>query len=217
MISVGGRFGYVDDGETPNTQLTIFDYKPAPVIIELRGLPREKGARGMDHYRGIRSGNIIQCEQGYFAGGRGGGWAYDNDGKKIKQFPGDGGGGHQANFIKAVRSRKVSDLQADILEGNLSAALCHMANISYRLGRQSLPEEVREMIQGNKEALGTFERLEAHLAANEVDLKKTPAVLGPWLKWDFSKEKFVGDFPARWANELSRRDYRKPFVVPEKV
>lgn len=217
VISVGGRFGYVDDGETPNTQLAIFDYKPAPVIIEIRGLPREKGARGLDHYRGIRSGNIIQCERGYFAGGCGGGWAYDNDGEKIKQFPGDGGGGHQANFIKAVRSRKVSDLHADILEGHLSAALCHMANISYRLGRQSSPEEVREMIQGNKEALGTFERLETHLAANEVDLKKTPAVLGPWLKWDFRKEKFVGDFPARWANELSRRDYRKPFVVPEKV
>ena len=217
VMSVGGRFGYVDDGETPNTQLVIFDYKPAPIIIEIRGLPREKGLRQMDHYRGIRSGNIIQCEHGYFAGGRGGGWAYDNDGKKIKQFPGDGGGGHQANFIKAMRSRKVNDLNADIVEGHLSAALCHMANISYQLGQQSSPEQIKEIIRGNKEALETFERLQAHLAANEVDLKKTPAVLGPWLKWDLGKEKFVGDFPARWANELLRREYREPFVVPEKV
>jgi len=225
VISIGGRFGYIDDGQTPNTQLAIFDYKPAPIIIEIRGLPRAKGLRQMDHYRGIRSGNIIQCEHGYFAGGRGGGWSYDNDGKKIRQFVGDGGGGHQANFIKAMRSRKVSDLNADILEGHLSAALCHLANTSYRLGQQSSPEQIRETIQGNKvgdsilpgEAPETFERLETHLAANEVDLKKMPAFLGPWLKWDSEREKFVGGFPARWANELLRRDYRRPFVVPEKV
>jgi predicted dehydrogenase len=217
VMSLGGRFAYDDDGETPNTQLTIYDYEPTPIIIEIRGLPREKDLRQMDHYKGIRSGNIIQCEHGYFAGGRGGGWAYDNDGKKIKQFPGDGGGGHQANFIKAMRSRKVGDLNADVLEGHLSAALCHMANISYRLGQQSSPEEVKEIIRGNKEALETFERLEMHLAANEVDFKNTPAVLGPWLKWDSKKEKFVGDFPARWANKLLKRNYREPFVVPEKV
>jgi hypothetical protein len=42
---------------------------------------------------------------------------------------------HVANFLKAVRSRKREDLTCDILEGHLSAALCHMANISYRTGR----------------------------------------------------------------------------------
>jgi hypothetical protein len=44
-----------------------------------------------------------------------------------------------------------------------------------------------------------------------------PAILGPWLKMDNKKERFVGDFPTRWANELLRRDYREPFVVPEHV
>ncbi|HUW20370.1 MAG TPA: Gfo/Idh/MocA family oxidoreductase [Sedimentisphaerales bacterium] len=217
VISLGGRFGYVDDGQTPNTQLAIFDYEPAPIILEVRGLPRAKGTSAMDHCRGIRSGNIIQCENGYFAGGRGGGWAYDNNGSKIRQFKGDGGGGHQANFIKAMRSRKVSDLHSDILEGHISAALCHMANISYRLGWESSPEKVRETIQSNKEALETFERFVSHLSANEVDLNKTPVVLGPWLKTDVKQERFVGDFPVQWANELLRRDYRKPFVVPEGV
>jgi predicted dehydrogenase len=217
VISVGGRFGYVDDGKTPNTQMAIFCYEPAPIIIEVRGLPREKGTRAMDHYRGVRSGNVIQCEHGYFAGGRGGGWVYDNEGKKVKQFKGDGGAGHQANFIKAMRTRRRSDLHAEILEGHLSAALCHMANISYRLGCESAPERIREMIQGSKEALGTFERVQAHLAANEVDLEKMPAVLGPWLKMDSEKERFVGDFPTRWANELLKHDYRKPFIVPERV
>ncbi|MHC4482951.1 MAG: Gfo/Idh/MocA family oxidoreductase, partial [Planctomycetota bacterium] len=146
VMSIGGRFGYDDDGETANTQIVFLGYKPAPIIFETRGLPRKKDDSGMDNYRSIRVGVVIQCEHGYFAGGGGGGWVYDNDGKKIKQFKGDGGGGHQANFIKAVRSRKVSDLNADILEGHLSSALCHMGNISHRLGQRQSPDEIREML-----------------------------------------------------------------------
>src|SRR3712207_8893133 len=37
-------------------------------------------------------------------------------------------------FIQAVRSRKTEGLRADIVEGHLSSALCHLGNISYRLG-----------------------------------------------------------------------------------
>src|SRR5262249_31851503 len=39
VISVGGRFGYSDQGETPNTQVSIFDYGPTQLIFEVRGLP----------------------------------------------------------------------------------------------------------------------------------------------------------------------------------
>jgi len=39
-------------------------------------------------------------------------------------------------FIKAVRSRKVSDLNADVEAGHHSAVLCHMANIAMRVGRR---------------------------------------------------------------------------------
>lgn len=37
MISLGARFGYDDDGEIHNAQLSIFDFKPAPIIFEVRG------------------------------------------------------------------------------------------------------------------------------------------------------------------------------------
>ena len=40
--SVGGRLGYDDDGNTPNTQFAVFDYEKAPLVFEVRGLPREK-------------------------------------------------------------------------------------------------------------------------------------------------------------------------------
>jgi hypothetical protein len=42
VISIAARLGYVDDGETPNTQITFYDYKPAPLIFEMRGLPKDK-------------------------------------------------------------------------------------------------------------------------------------------------------------------------------
>ncbi|MHC4629286.1 MAG: Gfo/Idh/MocA family protein, partial [Planctomycetota bacterium] len=147
-ITIAGRVGMDDDGQTPNTQITFFDYEQVPIIYEVRGLRRRKNLRAREHFRGTSFGMVVHCEGGYFAGGRGGGWAYDNNGKRIKQFPGDGGIEHQANFIDAVRSRKVSDLRADVLEGHVTAALCHMANISYRIGRREPAGKINEAIAG---------------------------------------------------------------------
>ena len=215
VMCIGGRFGYIDDGETPNTQIVFLDYKPVPIIFEVRGLPRAKGDPAMDAYRTIRAGLVVHCEDGYLAWGDGG-WTYDNDGKRIRQFTGTGGSGHHANFIKAVRSRKVVDLNADILEGHLSSALCHMGNISYRLGEETSRDEVMQVIGANKEMVESFERFQEHLLLNNVDIQATPRILGPWLSMDPEKEKFVGDFHER-ANELVTRQYREPFVVPEQV
>lgn len=212
VMSIGGRFGYIDDGETPNTQIAFLDYKPVPIIFEVRGLPRAKDDPAMDAYREIRAGMVVQCEHGYFAGG----WAYDNAGNKIKQFKRTGGRGHHANFIEAVRSRKVGDLNADILEGHLSSALCHMGNISYRLGKETSRHEVMEVIKGNKEMIDTFERFQEHLLVNAVNVTETPRILGPWLEIDPYSEKFVGEFNEQ-ANELVSREYREPFVVPDQV
>jgi len=212
VVSIGGRFGYIDDGETPNTQIVFYDYKPAPIIFEVRGLPRAKGDSAMDEFRGTRAGVVVQCEHGYFVGG----WAYDNHGKKIKQFKRTAGSGHHANFIKAVHSRKVSDLNADILEGHLSSALCHMGNVSHRLGHETSRDQVMEVVGGNKEMVDSFERLQEHLLVNGVDVKATPRILGPWLTMDPEKERFVGDF-SKEANVLASRNYREPFIVPETV
>jgi hypothetical protein len=43
---------------------------------------------------------------------------------------------HFENFIAAVRSRRVEDLNCDILEGHLSTTLAQLSTISYRLGRK---------------------------------------------------------------------------------
>lgn len=89
-----------------------------------------------------------------------------------------------------------------------------MANISYRLGKQSAPESIREATQTRPELTDAFERCREYLLENSVDLSVTPAVLGPWVTYDPVQERFVNDF-ADQANGLSQRDYRQPFAVPE--
>jgi hypothetical protein len=59
---------------------------------------------------------------------------------------------HFENFINCVRSRKVEDLYCDILEGHMSTALCHLANISYKLGRKLTFDPNTETFPGDAEA-----------------------------------------------------------------
>ena len=64
--------------------------------------------------------------------------------------------------------------------------------------------------------MDSLERMLAHLAANEVDLTAEPLTLGPMLTMDPEKEQYVGEY-SEWANMYLKRNYREPFVVPDKV
>ncbi|MHB8522428.1 MAG: Gfo/Idh/MocA family protein [Limisphaerales bacterium] len=224
ILSVGGRLGYVDDGETPNTQFVFHDYAKAPLIFEVRGLPSKKEyqadmsqwSRHMDKFPAEHGGSIsviVHCEGGHvLVPDYGGAEAYDKDGKQVKAFRGSVN--HYDNFIKAVRSRNVKELNADILEGHLSSALCHTGNVSHRLGRQLPPDAIRDAIKSDPQATESFGRMTEHLAANGVDLNQTEATLGVFLKMDPRGERFIDNAS---ANELLTRPYRKPFVVPAQV
>ena len=219
VFSVGGRLGYDDDGETPNTQFVFHDYPKAPLIFEVRGLPKAKEFQekewnaSMDQFMGAAIGVIVHCEGGHvLVPDYRSAIAYDKDGKEIKKW--SGADDHYENFINAMRSRKASDLTGDILEGHLSSALCHTGNVSYRLGRQAAPDTVREAIRGNKAGLEPFERMAEHLAKNGVDLNTAKATLGPVLQMNPKTERFKGNAA---AEAQLTRPYRAPFVVPEKV
>jgi predicted dehydrogenase len=208
VLSIGGRLGYEDDAQTPNTLIAFHDYPKAPLIAEVRGLPEKAGSKEMDKYKGAQIGVVIECEGGHvLVPDYVQAVAFDTDGREIKRF--NGAVSHFENFIRAVRSRRKSDLNAPILEGHLSSALCHTANISYRLGSRLAPEAIREQIRGDREALETFNRMAEHLAANNVNLDKTPATLGAALKMNQKHEKFAGD---QKANELLARQPREPFA-----
>jgi len=133
--------------------------------------------------------------------------AFDKDGREITRF--SGSHSHFENFIRAVRSRRESDLNASIVEGHRSTRLCHMSNISYRVGASEAPAVIREQIKGDKNALATFERMTEHLAANGVDLEKTPATLGAVIKTE-AAGKIVGNDQAL---TLLRRTPRSGYEI----
>jgi predicted dehydrogenase len=208
VFSIGGRVGYLDDGATPNTQLIHHAYAAAPLIFEVRGLPAKAGREPMDSLLGVSVGNVIHCEHGFLLLSIDGSIAaYDQSGRILRTFTGIYQN-HHANFVKAIRSRQASDLTADISEGHISSSLCHVANISHRLGQQAAQAEIRERIKGNQDTTDAYERMLAHLDANGVDTRKDKLILGVALSLDQKTQRFVGNDR---ANALQTRTYRAPF------
>ncbi len=219
VMAGGGRLGLGDAGETPNTHFVYFDTGEVPVIMDVHNLPRGKEVKANDFYRRRRTNAflVIECENGYYAGGRGGGKAYDLNGKEVAKFSGDGGRSHAANFINAMRSRKTSDLKAEIEQIHYSSAWCHLGNISYRLGQNSDIDQARSRMKDLdqwQEVCGDFSD---HMEANQIALQPGDFRLGPLLEIDVAKETFVGETATPEALALLRREYRKGFEVPDTV
>jgi predicted dehydrogenase len=208
VLSYGGRFGYEDAGNTANTQVVIHDYGDKTLVFEVRGLETRD-------LKGAGVGVIFEGTDGYLVmTSYSSGAAFDLQGNTIREFRGGGDQHHYANFVAAVRSRNVQELNADILEGHLSSALCHLGNISYQLGETVATAEALERLQSlslAENVKATLERTMEHLSDNGVDLEKTPFRMGPWLKVDPATEKFVDRAD---ADALLTREYRAPFVVP---
>jgi predicted dehydrogenase len=213
VLGLGGRFGYEDDGLTPNTELVFMDYGDSHLIFEVRGLETSPLKVKPGDQRGATVGNIFYGTNGYLIlTSYTGGAAYDRDGKLVKTF--EGGGNHYRNFIDAMRSRKTEDLRGPILEGHLSSALCHLGNISYRLGSDQPFNSRSKAFGDDQEAFATFKHFEEHLAANGVPVEGATYRLGKRLTVNSEKENFGGD---KEANLLLTREYRDPFVVPKRV
>jgi predicted dehydrogenase len=207
VFSYGGRFDYTDAGDTANTQVVVHEFESQTLVFEVRGLETKD-------YKGSKVGVIYECEDGFVVmTSYSGGAAFDKDGKKIRTFKGNGN--HFDNFLTAVRSRKTEDLNADILDGHLSSALCHMGNISLELGQNLPVEESKKVILGSMSqdnAADTFDRTLQHLAKNEVDFSKYPMRIGADLDFDPTTETFPKNDA---ANAKLTRNYRAPFIVPK--
>ena len=212
VLSLGGRFGYKDQGQTANTQVTVMDFGDTQLIFEVRGLPT-------GGFHGAKVGNIAHLEAGILADGK----TFYPKGEtqsiplakvvKVEAHRGPGHG-HFGNFIAAVKSRKAEDLNADIVEGHYSAALCHLANLSYRLGDEVPFSKPTHAFGDDKAAYETLDRMEEHLKENKVALDGLKYRLGRKLTFDTATESFVGDSE---ANQFLTRPYRAPFVVPDRI
>lgn len=227
VLSIGGRVGYDDAGDTPNTQTVIHNYEK-PLVFETRGLPksiqqRPKWSNGddMDKYRGSRIGVIVQCENGYVViPNYYQATAYNNDGQKLQfwEQKGDSTARHFKNFLDALRDgKKREQLNGDIVEGHLSSALCHTGAVSHLLGASSSVADIKEAAAAQGDLFAdSFDRLAAHCERNQVSINGGEITLGAMLTMDPASEMFTGaGADSANANHLRRREYREGYVVPE--
>ena len=208
VLSMGGRFGYDDQGQTPNTQVTVMEYDEALLLFETRGLV------GKHKSMGRMVTNEFYTTEGVMRSGtfypKNGGKPEKVQGPRVEVTP----GGAFGSFIHAVRSRKISDLNADVLEGHYSSALCHLCNISYRLG-VSVPFSGRDNLLGdNPQVNASIDKVRDNLEVIGEKLAENTYHLGRPLNMDPKTERFIDD---KAANAALTRNYRKPFVVPETV
>ena len=157
VVSTGGKYIYEDDQETPNTQIATFDYGDAQLVFEVRGL-NTGGEPGIPasgpNFVGVTffgsKGFMPVDEHGFqiFLGDK----REPGESMKHAESEIDDTIPHMANFLKAVKSRNPADLTADVSVGVTSAALVHMANISYRLGRKLNYDSASGAFAGDAEA-----------------------------------------------------------------
>ena len=216
VIAFGGRLGYEDAGDTANTEVGIFEFGDKTIVFEVRGLetPPLLNAHVAAIFYGTEGYVVIASMSAVDPTGktvRGAAAAFDPQGKLVRAFSGEGDQ-HFGNFVEAVRARNPKLLKADILEGHLSVAHSHLANVSYYLAKPAPLGEIKKTLAAlktNENVADCLERTVQHLAANGVDLAKTPMSLGPMLTID-SKRETVIDNPAACA--LLSREFRAPFA-----
>jgi predicted dehydrogenase len=172
--ATGGRFGYKDQAQTPNTQTAVFQYDDGAILqAEIRGV--HSGEQPSWWFYGSQ-GSMQMLAGGEFRVF----WLTNKSPDSVRSWskemdegvePGTTGDtGHLANFYSAIRSNEPASLRAPITEGHVSCGTCLLGNIAYRVNRE--------------------------------------------LRFDPKTEHVVGDAE---ADGLLKREYRKPYVVSDKV
>jgi hypothetical protein len=156
VAATGGKFVYDDDQETPNTQLSSFGFVDREITFEVRGLLTGPEG-GLPVKKGNTVGNIFFGSEGWMWVDGEGFQVYKGESSEKtmdeKNAPGeDGTILHMKNFLSACRSRNYKDLNADVEVGATSAAYCHLANISYRVGRVLRWDEASKHFQNDEAA-----------------------------------------------------------------
>ncbi len=186
ITSIGGHFVFDDAQNTPNNQITVFEF-PNPrggddkkKILQFevrhgmtnRELASKKAVETTNTYMTSSTneiGNLFYGSKGFMSKTVNDWQVYEGK-ERILTASGSGLENHYQNFINAIRANDRRLAKADIREGVYSCALIHLGNISYRLSRS--------------------------------------------LDFDPKTMKFKHDDE---ANQMLKREYRAPYVVPDKV
>lgn len=170
--SMGGNFFFHDAKETPNYQTSAFRYRGRNVLLEYsvrngctnseagmgESIPFTMGSKFDAHaviIYGSEGFMLIPDFVSYYV-------YLGRNRKLVKKRVGTGSAEsnipHLRNFFKAMRSRKHTDLNADVEEGRRSAAMCHLANIACRVRRTLVLNPQTEQILGDPEATALTSR-----------------------------------------------------------
>ncbi|MDR0869713.1 MAG: Gfo/Idh/MocA family oxidoreductase [Planctomycetaceae bacterium] len=214
VISFGERYvnepekNFKDQGQTPNQMLSLYDFGDVQILFETRGLVKPKTA--WENKVDVE----VYTDEGILRG-----TSLIPKDAPDKRIPlevdyGKASDSNFENFLNAVRTRDKGVQGSPISEGHLSAAHCHLGNISYRLGATASLDAVKSAF-GNDE---TVQKAISDVVNNTTDalpeLKDPQWTLGLKLAFNPEAEKFVDNTA---ADLLLTRDYRSPYIVPKEV
>ena len=217
VFSMGGRFAWDDAGETPNMQVASVRWPEQEALFEVRDMWANPETDGAAHYKGYRIGVFVTCEGGEFRGGRGGGIVYDENNEKKERFKGDGGFDHFPSFIRAVNSRKESDLASPLEQGFKSTVVPLLCNISHQMGKAQSSKRAARGASQDANFNEVYKRIQEHLGIWNIDTDEDRWTIGSKLRFDAASERFTSGPRVKQANGKLRRGYRNGFEVPESV
>jgi len=156
VYSNGGIFAWKPDEcsqETPDTQTAIFKYADGKILEFAQMGHYANGVGSLN----TRIGLIFYGTEGYLEFDYHSSWrAYRNEEKEPFAKMEKSDPSRQdlliANFADAIRSKDPDKLFCNIRDAHLSSALCHLANISYRTGRNLKFSGEHERFIGDEEA-----------------------------------------------------------------
>ena len=150
VSNAGGVYSLEDGRETPDTQFATFEYPGAPgltLMLEaalwtpfMKKTPGD--IRDSDRFPNFpfSSTKVEICgTEGFMQYSRhGGGWqAFDANSEMVhSEYGRQADKEHKDNFIDCIKTRKRANANAEV--GHQSVLLCHLANISYRVGNKQL-------------------------------------------------------------------------------
>ncbi len=146
---LGGRYHFDDDQETPDTGVAVFHFGDKGCSWEVSScLPRRDEKHSIVNFYGTE-GTMNIIDTGYRI--------LNPKGEEIGKGSGSGGEQeHIQNFLDSIRSG--NPLNSEIEEGQRSTLMCHLGNISYKLGRMIKFDPETRTIIGDKEATALWGR-----------------------------------------------------------
>lgn len=150
VSSLGGRYAFQDDQETPDTQSVTFEFG-GDKLISWQGHSCNPYGKDFVNFHG-ETGTLLVASEGEYQ-------VLDMDNQVVKRGAGDRGDiEHIQNFLAAIRGNDASGLHCGIADAYKSTILAHLGNIAYRTGQTLACDPASGHIPDNPEAMTLWSR-----------------------------------------------------------